>query len=388
MENKDIAGSNFNKILQMMSLNSFAMSFVSVFIPIYLLKLGYSFQMVMLWMVIQHSTLLIFSFITVYISNNIGLVRCLHIRFVLLLTYFSLLLFGLKDIHILIYIIPILIGAEEAFYWMPLNILFVRNTKAKDMGNSMSKFFVVPSILKIASPLIGAFIAIHFGFVALFAFAMFLLLFVFIPVLPLQSEKTNFIFSFEKILELFRNNKQYFIPEVIDNLTEDAMVVLSIFIYLKLMSTLQIGIIGTITSAASLIFTFMIGKLTDKWNKYKLLKIGAVLVSLAWFVNFIIGKFHPYQWPFYVATIFIELALTVFLVPYSSMLYNQARKDDAQFIILREVPVVLGRIILYGSALLLYNHLPILFILIGLIFSYFWFLDTRKLNQELSTPIL
>lgn len=363
-----------------MSLNSFAMSFISVFIPVYLLKLGYSFQMVMLWMVIQHSSILVFAFVTVYISNRIGLVQCLHVRFILLLTYFSLLLFGLKDISTLFYIIPIVIGAEMAFYWMPLNILFVRNTKAENMGNSISKFFVIPSILTIGSPLIGAFIAIHFGFLTLFSFAMFLLLFTFLPVISLRSEKTNFIFSWIKILEIFRKNKQYFIPEVIDNIAEDAGVVLLIFIYLKLISTLQVGIIGTITSSAALLFTFIIGKLTDKWDKHKLLKIGAVLVSLGWFINFAVGKFSPHQWPFYIAVVFSTLALRVFLVPYGSLLYNQARKDDAQFLILREVPVILGRIILYGTALLLCNNLPILFVLVGLLLSYFWFFNTRKLT--------
>ncbi|MFA6355409.1 MAG: hypothetical protein WCW65_03220, partial [Candidatus Paceibacterota bacterium] len=100
---------NFNKILQMMSLNSFAMAFVAIFIPIYLLKLGYSFQMVMLWMIIQHSSLLLNAFISVYISNKIGLVNLLHIRFVLLLTSFSLLLFGLKDFPLLFYVIPIFV---------------------------------------------------------------------------------------------------------------------------------------------------------------------------------------------------------------------------------------------------------------------------------------
>ena len=153
MENNDLKGKNFNKILQMMSLNNFAMAFVSVFIPVFLLKLGYSFQMVIFWMVIQHTTLLISSFLAVYVSNRVGLIHSLHVRFVLLLSYFLLLLFGLKNIPELFYIIPILIGAEGAFYWIPLNILFVRNTKEENMGDSMSKFFALPKILAIATRL-------------------------------------------------------------------------------------------------------------------------------------------------------------------------------------------------------------------------------------------
>lgn len=381
MKNKDVTKSGFNKILQMMSLNNFAMSFVSVFIPIYLFELGYSFQTVMVWMIIQNVALLFFCFVTVYFSNRIGLVHLLHVRFILLLIYFSLLLFGLKDFPILVYIIPIFIGAETAFFWMPINILFVRNTKEDGMGNSISKFFVIPSLFGIASPIIGAFIAVQFGFLSLFFLAMFLLMFTFVPVLSLRSEKTNFIFSWKKTREIFKNNKQYFLPEVIDNIVEDGMLVFSIFIYLQLVSTMQIGIIGTITSFVAMVFTFTIGKLTDRRNKYKLLKIGAVLVSFAWFINFWVGKFSPQQWSFYAASVFATLALKVFIVPYTSLLYNQARKDDAQFIILREIPVVLGRIILYVSALLLHDNLPILFILVGILFSYFWFLDTKKLNR-------
>ena len=381
MENKDISGSGFNKVLGMMSLNGFAMSFVAIFIPIYLFNLGYSFQMVMIWMMIHHSTLLLFAFVTVKVSNKIGLVYSLHVRFGLLLTYFLLLLFGLKDMPILFYIIPIISGAESAFYWIPLNILFVRNTKEENMGKSMSKFFVVPKALSMAGPLVGAFITIHYGFNILFAFAMFLLFFTFLPILSLKSEKTNFIFSKEKFKEIWYKNKQYFVPEIIDNIAEDAMALWTIFIFLQLASTLEVGIIGTITAVVSLFFTLTLGKLTDQWNKHKLIKIGAFLVSIVWFINFAVGEFFPNQYLFYIATIFATLSLKVFLVPYSSLMYNQARKDDAQFLVLREIPTVLGRLLLFSLAILLHSHLPLIFLSVGIIFIYFLFLDTKKLNR-------
>lgn len=380
MQNKDINSNGFNKVLGMMSLNGFAMSFVSIFIPIYLFDLGYSFKMVMIWMMIHHATLLLFAFVAVRVSNKIGLVHSLHVRFVFLLTYFLLLQFGLKDAPILFYIIPILSGAESAFYWIPLNILFVRNTKEEDMGNSMSKFFVVPKALSMVGPLIGALIAVYYGFNILFGLAMFLLFFTFLPILSLKSEKTDFVFSMQKFKDIWRRNKQYFFPEIIDNLAEDAMALWTIFIYIKLASTLEVGIIGTITSIASLFFTLTLGKLTDKWDKHKLIKIGAFLVSVVWFINFYVGEFVPNQYLFYFATIFATISLKVFLVPYSSLMYNQARKDDAQFLVLREIPTVLGRLILFSIAILLHNHLPYIFLSVGLIFIYFWFLDTRRLS--------
>jgi len=383
MGNQDVSRSGFNKVLGMMSLNSFAMSFVAIFIPVYLFELGYSFQMIMVWMMIHHSALLLFAFVVVKISNRIGLVHSLHIRFGLLLAYFLLLLFGLKEMPILFYIIPVVSGAEAAFYWIPLNILFVRNTKEENMGTSMGKFLVVPKALSMIGPLVGAFIAVRYGFDSLFLFAMFLLFFTFLPIVSLRSEKTHFVFSIERFREIWRKNKQYFVPEIIDNLAEDAMALWTIFIFLQLASTLEVGMIGTITAVASLFFTLTLGKLTDKWDKHRLIRIGAFFVSLVWFINFTIGEFFPHPYLFYIATIFATLSLKVFLVPYSTLMYNQARKDDAQFLVLREVPTVLGRLILFSLAIVFHDSLPLLFLLVGIIFLYFWFLDTRKLNGAL-----
>ncbi|MDE2041368.1 MAG: hypothetical protein KGI59_03255, partial [Patescibacteria group bacterium] len=201
----------------------------------------------------------------------------------------------------------------------------------------------------------------------------------FVPLLPLRSEKTHFTFTWRSVLDIWSKNKRFFIPEVVDNFMEDTGVVLSIFIYIKLMSVTQVGIIGTLTSAAVIVFTLSIGRISDGWNRPHLLRIGAVLVSLTWLVNAVVGGFVPNQWFFYIATIINTLAVKTFLVPYQSFLMNAARKDDAQFIVLREIPVILGRIIMYSLALVLFNNLPILFVITACLFIYFWFLDSRRL---------
>lgn len=388
MQNLDISRSQLSRIFQMMSINSFGLGLVSVFIPIYLLKLGYSFSLVMIWMVVLHSSLLIFCFVTVWCSNRIGLVHCLQIRFALLISYL-LLLFNLPATYPwYLFLIPVIMGAEAAFFWMPLNILFVRNTEHEAMGGAISKFFSYPQIFSMWSPLIGAFIISLFSFQILFGIAALIVFIGFFRLIPLTSEKTDFKFSWQSTKEVWSRNKHYFVPEVIDNFMEDAEVVLGIFIYLKLLSVTQIGIIGTLASIAVIMFTLTLGKLTDKWNKHKLLRIGAVLVSVTWAFNAYVGQFIPNQWLFYVATILLTLALKTFLVPYQSMLFNTARKDDAQFIILREIPTVLGRLILYSLAALLFNYLPILFFITGVIFIYFWFVNTKKLAGRETSDML
>lgn len=317
----------------MVSLNSFAMYLIGIFIPIYLLKLGYSFQIVILYLMIHHSMILVSAFGSVYVANKIGLVGSLKLRFVFLFVYLFF-LYSLADQPWLLFIIPIISGMEAAFYWEPLNILFVRHTKKEKMGTAISKFYALPRAFTLLSPIVGAFIATYFGFPVLFIVAIFIFIIAIMPILSLRSEKTNFVFTWNRFREIYKNNKHYFIPEIIENLTEDAVVIWSIFIYLELLSVVKVGIIGTLTELATIFFTLTLGKLTDNWNRRKLMRVGALLVTLIWVFNFFIGQFTSNEILFYIATILLALVMKVFLVPYGSYLYNQARKDDAQFLVL------------------------------------------------------
>jgi MFS family permease len=378
--NIDIPKSQLSRVFQMVSINNFSLGLISVFIPIYLLKLGHSFQMVMLWFILHHVFILVGSFFSVYISNKIGLVKTLQVRFIFLISHLLLLL-ALPYYPWLFYLIPILIGIEGAFYWIPLNILLVRNTEKDKMGGAMSKFFAYPKIFSMWSSIIGAMLAIYFGFTTLFIVAVILVVLALIPLLPLSSEKSYFKFSFSHSKEIYKSNKRFFIPEIIDNLAEDAGVIWSIFVYMQLASIVQIGIIGTLTAVATIMFTLTIGRLTDRWNRQKLIRIGAMLVSFMWFLNFLVGQYIPNQWLFYIASIGMALALKVFLVPYSAVLFNRARKDDAQFIVLREIPTIIGRLILYSLALIFYDHLPYVFVIVAIVFMYFWFFDLKKVED-------
>ncbi len=362
----------------MVSLNRFATSLISVFVAVYLLELGYSLSWVIYYLMIHHGVLLFGVFAAVALSNKIGLVKLFFVRFVFLVGYL-LLLFALPKHPEYFFLIAILGGLESAFYWTPLNILMVRKTQASTMGQSLSRLIAIPKILSFASPLLAAFVITQFGFSTLFIIALIIFVFATLPLLPLRSEKTQFLFTRKGIQKIYTENKKFFIPELIDNLAEDAMVFWSIFIFLQLSSVFHVGGIATTVALVSIFFTLTLGQLTDRWNKHKLMTIGASLLSCAWVLNFFIASFSVVPLLFYVGTILVSLSLKTFLVPYGTLLYNQARKDDAQFLVLREVPTILGHQILFVFALVFHKNLPVLFLTVGLLFVYFIVLNTRKL---------
>lgn len=366
----------------MKGVNDLGMSLVSIFVPIYLLELGYSFQTVIIYLIIHHSVLLVSAFLSVYVSNKIGLVNTLHIRFGLL-TVFLILLHMLSDHPTLLYIIPVIGGMEAAFFWEPVNILFIRSADKKTMGSAFSKFIAYPKMLSLFAPLIGAGIIAFWSFNVLFVVALIIILLGIIPLLSVQIEKTDFQFTWKRTREIYEKNKKFVVPEIIDNLAEDAVVLWSIFIFIQLDNVVHIGAIGTLLSVASIIFTLSFGKLTDKANKYRLIKIGAMLVVISWILHFTAAETSTSFIVFYIVSLVGAFSFKIFNIPYSSFLYSQAQKDDAQFIILREIPTVLGRLVLFGIALLVGEQIPLLFLFVAIVFSFFIFYNFKR---NVSTP--
>jgi MFS family permease len=377
-EKLEVLGYQFRNILIMKALTDLGLGFIQVFIPVYLLSLGYPLTLVMLWYIFQDVVFVAASFVSVYFSNKIGLVHCFQVRFLFLVSELLLLIY-LPSYSQLFYVIPLFIGIEMAFFWIPLNTLMVRNTNHGSMGQAISQMSAYPKILTMFCPIAGAFIAVHFGFNLLFIIAMLIVLVASVPIWSLRSEKTNFIFSKKSVIKIWKDSKRFFIPEIVSSFVETGGLILSIFIYLKLLSVTQIGYMGTIAAVSSVFFTITIGKLTDEWNKYKLMKISAFTASIIWIFCFYIGTLPPNPWLFYVATFILTLNVKAFIVPYQSLLFNGARKEDAQFIVLREIPNVIGRLIIYVLAFVFASNLSYVFLFTALLFVYFWFYDSRRL---------
>lgn len=383
-ENLDVPKSQFNNILLMKGLTDFGLGFVQVFIPVYLLSIGYSLSMVMFWYITQDVVFVLCSFFSVYFSNKFGLVHSFHVRFIFLISELMLMVY-LPQHSQLFYFIPFVIGLEMAFFWIPLNILLVRNTKDSSMGQSISRLTAYPKIFTMFCPVLGGYIAVHLGFNVLFIIAMCIVLFASIPIWPLRSEKTNFIFTKYSVLRVWEENKRFFVPEIVSSFAETGSLILSIFIYLKLLSVTQVGYMGTIAAVSSVFFTITIGRLTDEWNKHKLMKISAFTASVIWVACFYIGTHAPNPWLFYLATFLLTLNVKAFVVPYQSLLFNGARNGDAQFLVLREIPNVIGRIIIYLLVITFSSNVSSVFIFSAISFIYFWFYDSKKLDLSVLT---
>ena len=280
--------SDFQRIVLMNTLNGVGMGLTGIFIPIYLLGLGFSLSGVITWLLIHHLALLCGSFLTLVVAKKIGLVRCWYIRTIMVILFFA----GLMTLPLypaLIFVLAVLSGLESAFFWIPFNIFTVRKTEASTIGASLAFMQNASSFVGIIIPGIAAMLIVSYGYGLLYGLAAIFILLSLLPVLSLQQEAVSFQFNFSKIKEIILDNKHFVLPEIFDNLGQDAQVIWSLFIFITALSILDMGALGVLIGVISMMVTHLTGQLIDRWSVKSLMRVGAVATTLLWLCPYVVS---------------------------------------------------------------------------------------------------
>ncbi len=376
---------DFQRIVAMNTIAGIGTGLVGLFIPIYLLELGNSISVVIAWLLMHHLSLLLGAFLAVYFSNIIGLVRCWYIRIVLVAILFAGFIL-LPNYPAILFILAFISGMEAAFFWIPYNILTVRKTEEATIGSSLAFMSNVGSAVGIIVPGIAALLIVSYGYVVLFITASIFILISIVPVLSLRHEKTNFQFKLKEISSMVRQNRQFIVPEILDNLGQDAQVIWTLFLFITALTVLDIGTLGVLAGIVGMVVTHITGKLIDRWNKKSVVRFGAFATTIMWAASYVIAVSSPTPLMLYMVTVLRGFSLGIFASAYGAIMLNRARSADAQFLVLREVPTILGRVVLFIITLWLLSidQFELAFLVVALLSMYFWFnnLDVLMKRSE------
>jgi len=363
---KKFAG--LSAINTMNTIQELAFSLFGIFIPIYFLTLGYSLTQVFLFFIVQYILVVVFSFVAAYLANRIGLQQTIIVRLPFLFV-FLVLLWALETRDIPLAAIAIFNAIQTAFYFIPLHIIFAQHAQHKSMGASMGKYFALPKLAAILGPISGGLIALFFGFKALFVIVIIIFIVSILPVISSKPIKSGFSFDLKQGKKLYKKYPKYFWAEVADNFGEEADgIIWPIFIFISLSSVLSVGAVGTIVGLGSFLFTMFMGQLADKYKKEKLIIIGAFAFFLVWLARYFFAGAAFY----YFITIIAGFAMMLFLIPFQAMVYSASKRNTVdEFIVFREIPIAVGRIIFFSLAIILVSNLKLLFPIIGLAYLYF-----------------
>lgn len=349
-----------NAIYVMHSMTGLAGSLIGIFIPAYLINLGYIPADVFLYYLVYAISLFIFFFGAALAAQRLGVRILVIASFPFTITYIGL-LYMLSTVALPLPLIATINAAGAGLYWFALHMFFAANAEEKTLGASVGKLFSFPQIVGLFGPLIGGVIAFHYGFPALLALGGSIFLISTIPLFWIPELTTKSKLNFSTFTTLFRQFRRYTFVEFFENIREELeAIVWPLFIFLVFRNALSVGYVGTLAAVGSIIFTLIIGRYTDRINPKIFMRIGATLMAAIWLVRFV--------WPdvsilLYASTIAAGLLGCLIVVPFTSYIYESAKRTNvAEFIVYREFPVTLARIVIYSVALLIVTGVVNLFL--------------------------
>ncbi|MCK4926994.1 MAG: hypothetical protein KAS11_00875, partial [Candidatus Aenigmarchaeota archaeon] len=114
-----------SEVYMNLALESFALSLISIFVPIYILSVGYSFDYMILFFMIYYGCIGIFAPVSASLANRFGFKHIILFRTPLLIAF----LLGLHNIESLMFS-PLVLAAFGGFgsslYWISINSIFAK----------------------------------------------------------------------------------------------------------------------------------------------------------------------------------------------------------------------------------------------------------------------
>ena len=319
-------------------LRTLAFSMIGIFVPLFLFKeLNYSLNYIVYFYLIYSIAFLISTPVASFVNKHLGFKHTITISMPLYILYFGL-LYMLEDNPNLFILVPLIYGVAEGLFWLAFHIDFCMYSDGKERGKQLGKYYSFSLLAGLVGPLIGGVILTFSDFSTLFIIVSILIIGSSIPLLLSKDHKKKIKHTWN-----FFNagSKRDFISYCCVGARGVVETVFwPIFIFSILNMYMAMGSLFTLLGIASLVTTFVIGKLTDVFNKRTLVKWFSILHAGVWiFKIFITTRLELIG-----ASLFSSSTVIGLDLPYSAIMYNKTHKR-VEYLMFREFGLCVGRIV-------------------------------------------
>ena len=114
------------------------------------------------------------------------------------------------------------------------------------------------------------------------------------------------------------------------------------------------------------------------------MRFGAVATTTMWVLSYIVAVFSPTPALLYTVTVLRGFSVGIFASSYGAIMFNRARRNDVQFLVLREIPTISGRIVVFVITLILlsFGRFESAFLVVAALYLFFLFNDQDVLVDQ------
>lgn len=332
------------------AIRSFAISLISLFIPLYLYKeLGYTFDATLLFFLLYSAVFAASSPLAAVFAGKFGVKHTVLLSVPLYILFLVLLAF-LPFFLVPLWILSVLFGVSFAFYWMGMHLLFYHASSHKHRGEQFGIRTAVSVLATLLGPFLGGVIIASWGFFAVFFCASLLLLssvyFLFLS----QEDHVRYHFSFRVIFNRRHWKDALFFMSQGTRAIADG-VLWPLFVFAILGSYVSLGVVGSLLTGLSAILIWCMGRYSDHENKRTIVSWITPFESLSWFLRAFVSSVGQV----FGVTLLGAVTHGVREAPLGALEYDKAQGQIAEYFVSREIYICLGRILLLAVVLMTHS---------------------------------
>jgi MFS family permease len=325
------------------AIRAFAVSMISIFIPVYLINLGSSIRNVILYFLLAHLTSAICCIPAAKLTARFGFKHVMNISLPFLIIGL-LMLNTLPQYNWPLWIIGIIMGINMGMYWTGFHIDFSTVSDQKNRAAEVGVVRLIMSGFRAIGPVIGGVLIAFTGFKLLFIIVCILIIASGIPLLLSKDRHASFDFTIKDVAKRFIRPDliPYVARGVERGIYASIWPIIVFFSIAKSYTTL--GGITTATLVLSLFFTFIISKAADK-RRMLVYRLGCLLNAAVWFIRVTLKTNLQV---FFTDSLY-GVSKTMYMIPFDANDYDKAANGKiVRHIIFREISIAIGYVLIFG----------------------------------------
>ncbi len=319
-------------------------SLVGVFVPIYLLKLGYSFTDVLMFLTLLQAFSFVLQIPVIQGVTRLGPHRMMGFGIVLQVVFFSLLV-SLPTLHWPLWLPALSWALYRTAYWPAFHINFSRAEHQHNATKEIGSIQAMVTLMKGIAPAIGGLIAGMFGIHWIYGVAIGMSVIAALPLLKPEERPYRFPpsrrrFNFAKVrLDLLAN--------AANAMTTGAeSTVWPILVFLLLETYQGVGLLSSVVALASISTALYVGARTKRRGPRHFMSEGVTLSSFADVLRLAAqNSGHVFG-----INLFTGVGNSLYYTPFFSRYYQHAGEESrVEYVTGMEMASMLGTLVIFTA---------------------------------------
>lgn len=281
------------------------------------------------------------------IIYTIGFSRAMIYSYLLRLVSFVSLMFA-QQFPLLLLVATIFEALQSNFFWNSFFTILTNQSEKKDIGSNLGSLQLMLQLVTALSPAFAGFVALHFGFGAVFLIGIALLLLSIIFIMQMNLHMVHDQVSWSGFWSWFQrkslgNQHLSLIGRYINDVT---LFIWPLYVYLILGSVDRVGFLYTVSLFAAMVLTFFISIYLDRTSSRRPFFFSGGVMSLLW-----IARTQVFTiWGIAIVDTMERLASNYHWLFYDMVFIRGGRGEHAfSYFVYREIIMSIGAVIFWGS---------------------------------------